>query len=124
MTELRAIGGPTAGHYSKAICCGDIVVTSGHLPVQPDGTHCVEQDFAAQVRLALANLRGTLEAADSHPARVIKVTAYIVGADRWQEFDRLFAQFFGEHRPARTVLPVAELHYGYLVEVEALACRA
>ena len=52
---------------------------------------------------------------------VLKVTVYIVGPENWAAFNAVYAEVFGEHRPARTVLPVSELYFGYLVEVEAVA---
>jgi enamine deaminase RidA (YjgF/YER057c/UK114 family) len=55
------------------------------------------------------------------PRNVAKVTAYVVGLSNWKRFDRAFAAAFGQIRPARVVVPVPELHYGYAVEVEALA---
>ncbi len=51
------------------------------------------------------------------------MTAYVVGVAHWPEFNRLYAEVMGEAKPARTVVPVPELHHGYLVEVEAIAVR-
>jgi enamine deaminase RidA (YjgF/YER057c/UK114 family) len=70
---------------------------------------------------ALANLFAVLEAGNSSASEVIKVTVYIVGVERWPEFNRIYARIFGDHRPARSVVPVPELHYGYLVEIDAVA---
>ena len=51
------------------------------------------------------------------------MTAYIAGVENWPAFNRIYAEVFGEAKPARTVVPVPELHHGYLVEVEAIAVR-
>jgi len=51
------------------------------------------------------------------------MTAYIVGVENWPAFNRIYAEVFGDAKPARTVVPVPELHHGYLVEVEAIAVR-
>ena len=112
-----------AGHYSKAVRSGDLIFTAGHLPERAgEGAH-ERLSFEEQVRSAFDGLFATLAASGAAPADVIKVTCYVVGVERWGEFNRLFAAAFGDHRPARTVLPVPELHYGCLVELEAIARR-
>lgn len=114
---------PPGGHYSAATAFGDLVFVSGQLPVQPDGTHDAYASFEEQARRALANLLAVVRAAGSGPERVLKVTAYVVGMENWPAFNRVFAEAFGDARPARAIVPVPPLHYGYLVEVEAIAAR-
>lgn len=111
------------GHYSHAARYGDLIFTAGQLGIRPDGSHTVEAGFDAQVRQALANVLAALHAAGAEPPDVLKVTAYIVGAENWPRFNAIYAQVMGEVRPARTVVPVPELHYGYLVEIDAVAVR-
>ena len=53
--------------------------------------------------------------------RLARVTAYIVGVENWPRFNAVYAARLGDARPARTVVPVPELHYGYLVEIDAVA---
>jgi enamine deaminase RidA (YjgF/YER057c/UK114 family) len=62
-----------------------------------------------------------LDAAGGKPGDLVKVTAYIVGVDHWPRFNAVYAALLPDARPARTVVPVAELHYGFLVEVDAIA---
>ena len=114
---------PPAGHYSPAVAWRDLVFVSGQLPVRPDGTHTADQPFEAQARQVLANLFAALAAAGSSPQRVLKVTVYVAGIEHWPAFNRLYAEAFGDAKPARAVVPVPELHHGYLVEVEAIAAR-
>lgn len=114
---------PPAGHYSPAVAWRDLVFVSGQLPVRPDGSHTADQPFEVQARQVLANLFAALAAAGSSPDRVLKVTVYIVGVAHWPAFNRLYAEAFGDAKPARAVVPVPELHHGYLVEVEAVAAR-
>ena len=71
----------------------------------------------------LDNLFAVLAAAGSSPDRVLKVTVYVAGIAYWPAFNRLYAEAFGDAKPARCVVPVPELHHGYLVEVEAIATR-
>lgn len=115
-------GAPSpAGHYVQASVCQNLVFVSGQLPVLRDGGHQPDASFAAQARQALANLLAIVEAAGSSRTQVLKVTAYIVGVENWPAFNAVYREMFGEARPARTVVPVPELHYGYLVEVDAIA---
>jgi reactive intermediate/imine deaminase len=112
------------GHYCHAKRFGDLVFTSGQLGVRPDGSHTFELPFEEQARQALGNMLAALRAAGAEPADILKVTAYIVGVHQWSRFNAVYAELMGEAQPARSVVPVLELHYGYLVEVDAIAvCR-
>jgi len=112
-----------AGHYSQACAYGDLVFVSGQLPVSLEGKARADLSFEGQARLALGNLLAIVEAAGSGPDRVLKVTAFIVGVDNWPAFNRVYAELFGEARPARSVVPVGSLHHGCLVEIEAITAR-
>ena len=110
-----------AGHYVQATVYGGMVQVSGQLPVRPDGTQAPEASFQDQARQALDNLLAVVRAAGSSPERLLKVTAYIVGVENWPQFNSVFAEALGDIKPARAVVPVPELHYGYLVEIDAVA---
>ena len=112
-----------AGHYSQAVRFDDLIFVSGQLPVSIKGKARADLSFEEQVRLALSNMLAIAKAAGSGPERVLKVTAFIVGVDNWPAFNRVYAELFGESRPARSVVPVASLHHGCLVEIEAIAAR-
>jgi reactive intermediate/imine deaminase len=111
------------GHYSHVACSGDLVFTAGQLGIRPDGSHTVEDGFEEQVRQALANVLAAVRAGGAEPSNILKVTAYIVGVENWPRFNAIYAEVMGNLRPARTVVPVPELHYGYLVEIDAVAVR-
>ncbi len=113
-----------AGHYSQAVSHQGTLYISGQLPVSPGGRHNLEASFAEQAQVALDNLLAILKAAGGSPADLVKVTVYVVGVKHWPEFDRLYAAALGDHRPARAVVPVSELHHGYLIEIEAVAQSA
>lgn len=127
MSAIETISAPElpapAGHYAHAVAYKDLVFVSGQLAPRADGSHTAQEPFAAQARQALANLLAILRAAGCGPQDVVKVTAYLVGVENWPEFNRIYAESFGAHRPARSVVPVPELHHGYLIEVEAVAVR-
>lgn len=110
-----------AGHYSRSVSAGGFIFVSGQLPRTADGTHDPAAPFEAQVRRALANIATILAEAGANWQDVSKVTAYIVGSEHWSEFNRIYAEVLGSAKPARTVVPVPELHYGYLVEIDAVA---
>jgi reactive intermediate/imine deaminase len=110
-----------AGHYSQAVEHGGIIYVSGQLPVLPDGTHQPELGFEDQARQALVNLLAILGESGATPRTVLRVTAYIVGVENWPRFNGVYAELFGDARPARTVVPVPELHYGYKIEIDAVA---
>ncbi|WP_409265185.1 MULTISPECIES: RidA family protein [Pseudomonas] len=112
---------PPQGHYSLAIRHGGLVHVSGQLPVRPDGSHTADLSFEDQVRQAMANLLNVLAHAGLGPQHLVKVTAYIVGVANWPALNAIYGEIMGAARPARSVVPVPELHYGYLVEIDAMA---
>lgn len=115
---------PPAGHYSAGVRHGGTVYVSGQLGVLPDGSHTADQPFEEQVRTAMANVLRVLATADLGPGDIIKLTAYIVGVENWPRFNTIYGEVMGAAKPARAVVPVPELHYGYLIEIEAIAaCR-
>jgi reactive intermediate/imine deaminase len=110
-----------AGHYAQAIRSGDDLYISGQLPIRADKAPLDDMSFETQARQAIANLLAILEAAGGQPHDLCRVTAYIVGVENWPEFNRIYGEMLSDARPARTVVPVPELHYGFLVEVDAIA---
>jgi 2-iminobutanoate/2-iminopropanoate deaminase len=112
-----------AGHYSHATAWRELVFASGQLGMRGDRTHTADQPFETQVRQALKNVIAVLDEAGCGPDRVLRVTAYIVGVENWPAFNRIYAEAFESAKPARTVVPVSELHHGYLVEIDAVGVR-
>lgn len=113
-----------AGHYVQAAVYEGLVYVSGQLPVSPDGKHRFDAPFEEQARQAIINLLAVVNAAGSSPERLLKVTAYIVDVENWPRFNAVYSQLLADIQPARTVVPVPELHYGYLVEIDAVAALA
>ena len=110
-----------AGHYAQAIVSGAHVFVSGQLPIRPDGSQLDDDGFEGQARQAIQNMLEIVRAAGSSPQQLVKVTAYIVGIANWARFNAVYASMLLEARPARSVVPVPELHHGYLVEIDAIA---
>ncbi len=109
------------GHYAQAIGAGGLIFVSGQLAPTADGRHLADQPFEVQARQAMQNLVGIVEAGGSSRSKIVKVTAYIVGVEHWPVFDAVYASVLGEWTPARSVVPVPELHHGYLIEIDAIA---
>lgn len=112
-----------AGHYSQAVVAGAHVFVSGQLPIRPDGRPLDDDGFEAQARQAIQNMLEVVHAAGSSPQQLVKVTAYIVGIANWPRFNAVYASMLPDACPARSVVPVPELHHGYLVEIDAIAVR-
>lgn len=128
MTDLEMIetgdAPAPAGHYSQAVRINNMLFVSGQLPVEVNRTVRSDLAFEDQVRLAMGNALAILKAGGCNPDRVARVTAYIVGVDNWPRFNAVYAQMMGQARPARTVVPVTELHHGCLVEIDAIGAPA
>ncbi len=120
-TELAPTPG---GHYSQAVVHGDTVYVAGQLPIDPDDPDAPPGDASDQMRRAMTNVRGILEAAGSGLEHVLQVTVYVSDIGHWGAVNRVYTEMMGSHRPARAVVPVGELHFGYLVEIQAIAALA
>jgi 2-iminobutanoate/2-iminopropanoate deaminase len=123
MNFIHAKGAPRpAGHYSQAVEEQGFVFLSGMLPdivaVDP-----AAHDFTAQCEAVLRQCQAVLAEAGCTFDNVVQCTAYIVGVANWPAFNEAYARFMGPHKPARAVVPVPELHHGFLVEVQMTACR-
>lgn len=110
-----------AGHYSQAVVAGRHIYISGQLPIRPDGAPLADSCFEAQAAQAIENMLEILVAAGGRPECLARVTAYLVGVEYWPRFDAVYAAKLLSVRPARTVVPVSELHHGFLVEIDAIA---
>jgi reactive intermediate/imine deaminase len=109
------------GHYSHAVVANGFVFVSGQLPIAADGTKLVDATFADQAKQVLANVRFALEAAGSGVSRLVQVRVYVDDLDNWPAFNALYAEWAGSAKPARAVVPTGPLHFGFKVEVEAVA---
>lgn len=122
---MKAVSTPAApvarGHYSQAIVHAGMVYVAGQLPIVPGDPERKLADFESQARQVIANVAAILAAAGSSLAHVVRATVYIADVAHWPAFNRIYAEALGDHRPARTVVPVAQLHYGYLVEMDVIA---
>jgi len=110
-----------AGHYSQAIVHNNLVYASGQLPIDPESGEKRIGSIEEQTEQVLKNLSEILKAAGSSLNQVIKTTVYISDIELWDRVNAVYARFFGEHRPARAVVPTRNLHFGFQIEIEAIA---
>jgi 2-iminobutanoate/2-iminopropanoate deaminase len=113
---------PTArGHYAQAVVHAGIVYVAGQLPLVPDSPDVKLASFEQQAAQVIDNVIAILRAAGSGAEMILKSTVYIADIAHWPAFNAIYAEKLGGHKPARTVVPVAQLHYGYLVEMDVIA---
>lgn len=110
-----------SGHYSQAMVHGDVVYISGQLPVDPVTGKRRVGSIEEQTEQALKNLKEVLVAAGSDVDHVIKTTIYVSDIELWDQVNAVYASFFGVHQPARAVVPTKNLHFGFQIEIEAIA---
>ena len=109
------------GPYSAGVRAGGLLFVSGQIALLPDGSSLAHADLETQTRQCLANLRAVLEAGGATLQQVAKVTVYLSEPDGWPVFNRLYAEFFGAHKPARAIVPVSAFPGGFKVEIDAIA---
>jgi 2-iminobutanoate/2-iminopropanoate deaminase len=123
--EIKSVLTPNAptpaGHYSQAIVHNGLVYVAGQLPIDPVTGEKKIGPIEEQTEQTLSNLRAILQAAGSDLDRVLKMTVYISDITLWGKVNEVYARVMGDHRPARAVVPVKDLHYGFQIEIEAIA---
>jgi len=109
------------GPYSQAVVHHGILYTSGQIALDPATGNLVEGDFAAQAERVFRNLEAVLAAAGSDFSRVLKATVYLSDLANFQTLNTIYAQYFGDHKPARSTVGVAQLPKGAAVEIDFIA---
>ncbi len=120
---MKQIEGNTSkgGHYSPGVISRGMLYVSGQLPIDPGTGKIAEGGAAEQTRTALGNMERILLDAGAQKENVVLCRVYIPDVSLWDEVNAVYAEFFGEHRPARVMVPTTALHHGALVEIEAVA---
>jgi 2-iminobutanoate/2-iminopropanoate deaminase len=121
---VRTDSAPAAiGPYSQAIRAGDLLFTSGQIPLKPDGG-LETGDIRAQTRQVLRNLKAVLEAGGSSLSQVVKCTCFLADMNHFAAMNEVYGEFFSQEPPARSAVEVARLPRDVLVEIEAVALVA
>ncbi len=122
MEYVKTENAPTpAGHYSQAVVHNDLVFVSGQLPIVPQTGEKITGTIKEQTVQTLNNLKAVLEASGSSIDNVLKATVYISDISLWSRVNTIYSEFFGNHKPARVAVSTTPLHFGFLIEIEAIA---
>ena len=123
--EIKRVSTPKAptpaGHYSQGTIHNGLVFVSGQLSVDPRTGEKKLGTIEEQTEQALNNVHEILKAASSDWNRVLKMNIYISDISLWDAVNRVYIRVLGENKPARAVIPVGPVHYGFLIEIEAVA---
>lgn len=125
MAEIRLVTASDlpapGGHYSHAAVAGGLVFISGLLPVDPAGNALADEPFGVQVTQVFHNLDTVLTSCGSSRSQLAQIRVYLTDVGLWGPFNALYADWMGDHRPARCIVPVPALHFGVALELEAVA---
>ena len=113
--------GVNKGHYAPGMIAGGLLFVSGQLSLDLDTRKPAEGGVREHMAQALANLDRVLKSAGLDRNSVAQCRVYIADVSYWDAINEVYAGFFGDHKPARIVGPVPALHFGCLVEIEAVA---
>ncbi|ERI08774.1 RidA family protein [Aneurinibacillus aneurinilyticus] len=121
MEQISTNQAPAAiGPYSQAIKVGNFLYTSGQIPLTPEG-ELVTGDIVTQTHQVFANLKAVLAAANATLDHVVKVTVFVKDMNDFGAINEIYGQYFGEHRPARSLVEVARLPKDVSLEIELVA---
>ena len=112
------------GPYSQANQLGNMIFTSGQIPLDPKSMEIAEGGVAEQTEQVMKNLLAVLEAAGATAQTVVKTTCFIKDMNDFAAFNEVYGKYFAELAPARSCVEVARLPKDVLVEVEAIAYTA
>lgn len=108
------------GPYSQAVRIGDMIYTSGQIPLDPKTSEMVE-DIKAATKQSLENLKAILETEGADMSNIIKTTVFLRDMNDFTDMNEVYAEYFKENPPARSTVQVAGLPKGCIVEIEAIA---
>jgi 2-iminobutanoate/2-iminopropanoate deaminase len=109
------------GPYSQAVIANGFVYTAGQIPFIPETMEILDGDIQAQTRQVLINLKAVLEEAGSSFDHVVKTTVFLKDMNNFTKMNQVYAEMFGDARPARSAVEVARLPRDVQVEIECVA---
>lgn len=113
--------GQNKGHYTPGVISGNMLYVSGQLSINPDTRQVCQGGIREHTQLALDNVDRVLKAASCRRDQVVFCRIYTPDVENWNVINEVYAQFFGEHKPGRIIVSTNTLHFGCLVEIEAMA---
>jgi 2-iminobutanoate/2-iminopropanoate deaminase len=125
MEPVSTVKAPAAvGPYSQAVKTGHMLFCSGQIGLVPETGKLAGDDIGSQARQALNNLAAVLEAAGFAPVDVVKTSVFLTDLNHFAVLNRIYADFFEPHKPARATVQVAALPLGALMEIDCIAVKA
>jgi len=109
------------GPYSQEVRSGNLLFTSGQIPLDPASGNLVEGDFDTQARRVFENMKAVLTAAGGSFVNVARATVYLTDLGNFQALNAIYAEYMGDHKPARSTVGVASLPKGATVEIDLIA---
>ena len=108
------------GPYSHGNKIGDLIFTSGQLPINPETKELITEIKAA-TRQSLENVKGILEEVGSSMDKVVKATVFVKDLGQFGEVNEVYSEYFGKNSPARSCVQVAKLPMDAVIEIEVIA---
>ncbi len=119
---IETVNAPKAiGAYSQGVKKGNMVFTSGQLPIDPASGELISGDIVRAVKVSLENVLAIVEEAGGKKTDIVKVTVFVSDISKFPQINEEYGKFFGEHKPARSLVEVAKLPKGGEIEIEAVA---
>lgn len=109
------------GPYSQGVKAGNMVFSSGQLPIDPKTGVLLTGDIKAQAKMSLENVKAVLAAAGATMEDVVKVTVFVTDIKQFSDINEVYGQYFSNHKPARSLVEVSKLPLGGEIEIEAIA---
>ncbi|HLR21732.1 MAG TPA: RidA family protein [Tissierellaceae bacterium] len=109
------------GPYSQGMKVGNTVYTSGQLHIDPETGKMIEGDIQEMTKLAIENVLAVLEEAGASLENIVKLTVFVKDMEQFSSINEVYAEFFSDHKPARSLVEVAKLPLDGQIEIEAIA---
>lgn len=122
LQNIDALSSP-GGHYSHVVTAKNMSFVSGLLPLDKQGNPLADKPIEVQITQVLENLNACLLGINAKKTDIAQVKVYVTDINEWPIVNELYAKWIGEHRPARLVAGVKELHFGSKIEIEAVVIK-
>lgn len=109
------------GPYSQAVVVGNLVFCSGQIPLDCGSMQIVGENIVDQANQVLSNIKSVVEASGSSVNRIIKTTVFLKNMSHFTDFNKVYSDFFTNHKPARSTVEVSALPKNVLIEIECIA---
>ncbi|HEK0786074.1 RidA family protein [Enterobacteriaceae bacterium TYF_5] len=122
LQNIDALSSP-GGHYSHVVTANNMSFISGLLPLDKQGNPLADKPVEVQITQVLENLNACLLGINAKKTDIAQIKVYVTDINEWPIVNELYAKWIGEHRPARLVAGVKELHFGSKIEIEAVVIK-